>query len=73
LRRILNMSTLDPDVSVTASLMAGDRVFEDEDRRTERQYLWLERYHAHMQNQQSGNPLPSDQSRALSSSHRTLT
>lgn len=53
LRRILNMSTLDPDVSVTASLMAGDRTAEDEERRASRQYLWLERYHAHLQSQQS--------------------
>lgn len=52
LRRILNMSTLDPDVSVAGSLLAGDLSAEDEDRRAGRQYLWLERYHAHLAAQQ---------------------
>jgi hypothetical protein len=46
------MSTLDPDVSVAGSLMAGDLSAEDEDRRAGRQYLWLERYHAHLAAQQ---------------------
>ena len=45
LRRILNMSTLDPDVG---SVMADSTLaLEDRDRAAERQYLWLERYHAH--------------------------
>jgi hypothetical protein len=46
------MSTLDPDVSVAGSLLAGDLSAEDEDRRAGRQYLWLERYHAHLTAQQ---------------------
>jgi hypothetical protein len=46
------MSTLDPDVSVAGSLMAGDLSAEDEDRLAGRQYLWLERYHAHLTAQQ---------------------
>jgi len=50
LRRILNMSTL--DVSVAGSLLTGDLSTEDEDRRAGRQYLWLERYHAHVATQQ---------------------
>lgn len=49
LRRILNMSTLDPEVSLLATGGASD---EDYDRRTERQYMWLERYHNHMASQQ---------------------
>lgn len=56
LRRILNMSTLDPDVSVSDSLLATiDSTGEDDERRAERQYMWLERYHAHLAAQrQSG-------------------
>jgi len=46
------MSTLDPDVSVAGSLLAGESSAEDEERRAERQYLWLERYHAHVAAQQ---------------------
>ena len=67
LRKILNMSTLDPDVTVAGSLTAGDQsTEEDEEKRIERQYLWLERYHAHIANQQvqlnrsiSSLPIPS--------------
>jgi hypothetical protein len=51
LRRILNMSTLDADVSVAGSLLACDD--EDDGRRAERQYLWLQRYHAHLATQQA--------------------
>jgi hypothetical protein len=46
------MSTLDPDVSVAGSLLAGDLSTEDEDHRAGRQYLWLERYHTHLAAQQ---------------------
>ena len=52
LRRILNMSTLvDADSSVADSLFVAD-LAEDEERGVERQYLWLERYHAHVTEQQ---------------------
>jgi hypothetical protein len=44
------MSTLDL-MCVAGSLLAGD-LSEDEDRRAGRQYLWLERYHAHLAAQQ---------------------
>ena len=59
LRRILNMSTLDADVSVSGSLME----MEDDGRRAERQYLWLQRYHTHLAAQNastSSEPLPRD-------------
>lgn len=54
LRRILNMSTLDGDVSVAGSLLASD---EDDERRAERQYLWLQRYHAHVAARAQGGAL----------------
>eukprot|EP00978_Attheya_sp_CCMP212_P027362 scaffold91632_cov54-Attheya_sp.AAC.1 len=64
LRRILNRSTLDPDVSVADSLLMGgggggglpsmhmdDEIGPARSTITERQYLWLERYHSHQQSQ----------------------
>jgi hypothetical protein len=57
LRRILNMSTLDPDVSLLLGGVTADnhhqhsRQFQDGDeerQRAEQQYLLLERYHAHV-------------------------
>jgi len=53
LRRILNMSTL--DVSMAGSLLES----EDDGRKAERQYLWLQRYHAHLAAQQ-GHQHPGD-------------
>jgi hypothetical protein len=50
LRRILNMST-GPDVSVAGAFWLAISL-QDEDRRAGRQYLWLERYHAHLAAQQ---------------------
>jgi autophagy-related protein 9 len=47
LRRILNLSTLDSDISFAGSVIAGDAL-DSEERRAERQYLWLERYHNHI-------------------------
>jgi hypothetical protein len=88
LRRILNLSSLDPDVrsvvlgrsallgggggghtatgsfgsnagaaDVGATSTAGSNAYSSnyvEDRRMERQYMWLERYHAHVAAQQQG-------------------
>jgi hypothetical protein len=62
LRRLLNMSTLDPEVS-----MLGAASSDDDERRTERQYVWLERYHAHIeaqQGQQHDHSLALDESRS---------
>jgi hypothetical protein len=69
LRRILNMSTLDPDVSLLFGGVADNhhqhsRHFhplphcqedgDEERQRAEQQYLLLERYHAHVASQQQG-------------------
>ena len=43
------MSTLDPEVS----LLVGNSAADDYDTTTERQYLWLERYHQHLAAQQT--------------------
>jgi hypothetical protein len=52
LRRILSMSTIFDN----ESLVRGNEATSlDDDRRTERQYLWLERYHAHMSAQNQNN------------------
>jgi hypothetical protein len=48
LRRILNMSTLDAEISL---LDGGDSADEDYERRAERQYMWLRRYHQHLADQ----------------------
>ena len=57
LRRILNMSTLDPEVS----LLVGNSAADDYETATERQYLWLERYHQHVAAQQREQPnIPAD-------------
>jgi hypothetical protein len=63
LRRILNMSTLDGDVSVSASLLGRDN--DDVGRRAERQYMWLQRYHAHLAGQEGNNVQPGAASEPL--------
>lgn len=54
LRRILNMSALD-DVSIAGSILGGDNSEDNIERRTERQYMLLERYHNHIASQQNRN------------------
>jgi Autophagy protein ATG9 len=105
LRRILNLSSLDPDVrSVVlgrsalmlggaggatgigtsdfdvgaggAAAAASSALFSSssndvEDRRMERQYMWLERYHAHVAAQQGSGA--AEQGGAAASSHATAS
>jgi hypothetical protein len=44
--QILNMSTLDGDLSMVGSREASET--RNDDRRTEQDYLWLQRYHDHL-------------------------
>lgn len=89
LRRILNLSTLDPDVgsvlgesasiaplanvvNLARSMSGLPTVEEERNRATERQYLLLERYHAHnmvasrqLQNEDQQQPQPGEATPAM--------
>lgn len=96
LHRLLNLSTLDADLSVASSLLLGRSSArmsaipstgssrlgpasalssigiegtDDEDRRTERQYLWLERYHEHIAAQQQHHHYPQEQHSSTDHGH----